>query len=125
MLLSNLGCFWVDKMDSIQRRSKASFRGKKKRQCNALSKSHITRQTFLGKFVVTKNRFHTLRLYSDVYYMRDEANKINLIPLFQEKISLHKMIIPIRSSLTELEFPEVNNILKYILVLLKANFLVL
>lgn len=72
-----------------------------------------------------KNRFHTLRLYSDVYYMRDEVNKINLIPLFQEKISLHKMIIPIRSSLTELEFPEVNNILKYILVLLKANFLVL
>lgn len=74
---------------------------------------------------MTKNRFHTLRLYSDVYYMRDEVNKINLIPLFQEKISLHKMIIPIRSSLTELEFPEVNNILKYILVLLKANFLVL
>lgn len=79
----------------------------------------------MGKFVVTKNRFHTLRLYSDVYYMRDEVNKINLIPLFQEKNSLHKMIIPIHSSLTELEFPEVNNILKYILVLLKANFLVL
>lgn len=92
-------------MDSIQRRSKASFRGKKKRQCNALSNPHITRQTFLGKFVVMKNRFHTLRLYSHVYYMRDEMNKINV------GISLHKMVIPIHSSLTELEFPEVNNIL--------------
>lgn len=64
-------------MDSIQRRSKASFRGKKM-ESNALTSPHITRQIFLGKFVVMKNRFHTLRLYSDVYYMRDKVNKINV-----------------------------------------------